>query len=246
MSRIQTHIANKQRQKALEGSDLKEIILSTTETIVEQTLAKIRPEIEKTAQELATATVEKWTKGVQKGDRGDKGYTPQKGVDYFDGEDGKTPVAGIDFPIPENGKDGKSIVGSPGKPGKDGSPDNPEEIAEKINTLEEKINPKTIRNFEKIIRTLSENIKDARNLKLKGGGGSGGMGLPVHQSFALTSATTEVTVSQGIAANGLALFVYFQGQMVAKGVGYTVSGKTISLDFSPENGTYLDVIYFRG
>lgn len=41
--------------------------------------------------------------------------TPVKGVDYIDGEDGKTPVAGVDFPIPVNGKKGdKGDKGDPG------------------------------------------------------------------------------------------------------------------------------------
>lgn len=32
-----------------------------------------------------------------KGQKGDKGYTPRKGIDYFDGKDGKTPVKGTDY-----------------------------------------------------------------------------------------------------------------------------------------------------
>lgn len=39
--------------------------------------------------------------GEFKGDKGDDGYTPRKGVDYFDGQDGKDG---------ENGKDGKTPV----------------------------------------------------------------------------------------------------------------------------------------
>lgn len=57
----------------------------------------------------------------EKGDKGDNGYTPIKGVDYFDGEKGEK--------------------------GKDGSPDTPEQIVEKINTLENVIDIKTIKDF---------------------------------------------------------------------------------------------------
>lgn len=42
----------------------------------------------------------------EKGDKGDDGYTPVKGVDYFDGEDGYTPVKGVDYFDGEDGKDG--------------------------------------------------------------------------------------------------------------------------------------------
>lgn len=43
---------------------------------------------------------------ILKGDKGDDGYTPVKGVDYFDGEDGYTPVKGVDYFDGEDGKDG--------------------------------------------------------------------------------------------------------------------------------------------
>ena len=54
------------------------------------------------------------------GPKGNDGYTPVKGVDYFDGapgaagKDGYTPVKGVDY---FDGKDGKD--GEPGKDGKD-------------------------------------------------------------------------------------------------------------------------------
>ncbi len=37
---------------------------------------------------------------------GQDGYTPIKGVDYFDGQDGHTPVKGVDYFDGTNGKDG--------------------------------------------------------------------------------------------------------------------------------------------
>ena len=50
--------------------------------------------------------------GNIKGQKGDPGYTPQKGVDYFDGKDGYTPQKGVDY---FDGKDG-----NPGAKGDDG------------------------------------------------------------------------------------------------------------------------------
>lgn len=77
-----------------------------------------------------------------KGDRGEKGndgYTPRKGIDYFDGVDGKngqngkdgqdgyTPIKGKDYFDGEDGKDGYTPIkgvdyfdGKDGKNGKDG------------------------------------------------------------------------------------------------------------------------------
>lgn len=45
-----------------------------------------------------------------KGPKGKDGYTPVKGVDYFDGKDGYTPVKGIDYFDGEDGVDGKSGI----------------------------------------------------------------------------------------------------------------------------------------
>lgn len=49
----------------------------------------------------------------EKGDKGDPGYTPVKGVDYFDGKDGYTPIKGVDYfdgAPGANGQDGKDYV----------------------------------------------------------------------------------------------------------------------------------------
>lgn len=65
-------------------------------------------------------------KGVDYFD-GKDGYTPIKGVDYFDGRDGYTPVKGVDYFDGEKGNDGYTPVkgidyfdGKDGKDGKDG------------------------------------------------------------------------------------------------------------------------------
>ena len=59
-----------------------------------------------------------------KGDKGDSGYTPQKGIDYFDGVDGYTPKKGIDYFDGKDGADGytpqKNIDYFDGKDGADG------------------------------------------------------------------------------------------------------------------------------
>ena len=57
----------------------------------------------------------------QAGKDGKDGYTPVKGVDYFDGQSGKdgyTPVKGVDYFDGQDGQPGKD--GATGKDGKDG------------------------------------------------------------------------------------------------------------------------------
>ena len=83
---------------------------------------------------------------LQKGDKGDKG---DKGKDGKDGKNGKDGTNGKDG---LNGRDGID-----GLNGKDGSPNTPEQIIEKINTLENVIELKTIKDFPKIEGT--EDIK---------------------------------------------------------------------------------------
>jgi hypothetical protein len=56
---------------------------------------------------FATLTVQQ--KAELKGERGDDGYTPVKGINYrdgIDGKDGKTPVKGIDYNDGTNGTNG--------------------------------------------------------------------------------------------------------------------------------------------
>ena len=59
-----------------------------------------------------------------KGEPGKDGYTPIKGVDYFDGEEGYTPVKDVDYFDGKDGKDGytpvKGVDYFDGKDGKDG------------------------------------------------------------------------------------------------------------------------------
>ena len=40
--------------------------------------------------------------------KGEDGYTPVKGVDYFDGQDGYTPIKGVDYFDGEDGQDGQN------------------------------------------------------------------------------------------------------------------------------------------
>lgn len=52
---------------------------------------------------------------------------------------------------------------------------------------------------------------------------------PRHTLFPVGSATTSVTLTSGVAAQGTAIFVRYQGQLLDHGVDYTVNG--IQIDF---------------
>ena len=68
---------------------------------------------------------------------------------------------------------------------------------------------------------------------------------PRHEAFTMDGATTFVTLTQGVAAQGTAIFVRYQGQLLDHGTMYSVDGNKITLiGFTPENGTIVSVTYW--
>src|SRR3990167_9208291 len=168
-----------------------------------------------------------------KGDKGDRGDRGLQGIPSKDGKDGKTGKDG------EQGFRGeKGLIGETGKSGKDGSPDTPEEIAKKLNKTEESVKISVIKGLETYLKKLGQSIQQ----KTKGGGG---MGLPIHQTFACNGVLTSFTLSNNVAANGNAAWIYYQGQFLVKTTHWAISGKILSLTFTPENGTNIDITYIR-
>lgn len=121
-----------------------------------------------------------------------------------------------------------------------------DQIADKINTLEEKIEQKTIKGLLKTIENLKISIQNARMHNAKGGGG-GGMGNAQHESFNVTSATTTITLAYNIASNGNAIWANYNGANIVKGTHYTQSGKVLTLLFTPDDtpASAIDIIYIR-
>jgi len=160
------------------------------------------------------------------------------------GEKGDS-IQGPPGPQGDPGNDGQdSIVPGPkgdqGAPGKDGSLDKPKDIAKKLNTLEEAVEISVIRGLEKRFENAFRAIRE------KGGGArGGGMGNVVPESFSINSATTTITLANNVASNGRAIWFNFQGQQQAYGVHFTVSGRIITLLFTPTDGTFADIIYIR-
>lgn len=128
--------------------------------------------------------------------------------------------------------------GEPGSKGENGSPDTPEEVVAKVIKSEKKIPISKIDG-------LKEQIRDA---KRSGGGGGkgGGMGNPQHETKNVNSSTSTVQLDYPVAAGGRAAWLYYQGQFLVFGTHYTISGQTVSLLFTPENATFIDITYIRG
>lgn len=155
------------------------------------------------------------------------------------GEDGYTPIPGKDYPTIQQVKEIASAVAEKtlmGKRGKDGSPDTPDQVVEKINKAENKIKPEKV-----------EGLVDKMNdlARRKGGGSGGGMGNVVPHSVAISSATITITLPNNVASNGRAIWFNYQGQQQAYGTHFTVSGKVITLLFTPSDDTWADILYIR-
>ncbi len=182
-----------------------------------------------------------------KGPKGDSITGPQgDSIEGPPGPQGDKPIAGEDYSIPKDGKDGKdgeSIKGDKGDTGKDaedGSPDTPKQIITKLNTLEEQINVKSVRGLSEIITGLRRAIQSVRSFK-----GGGGMGDPVHQTFSGNGSLTSFTLSNNVAANGKAAWVYVNGQFQVNTTHWSISGKTLTLTFTPTSSETIDITYIR-
>lgn len=230
------------------------------ETLVQTTLEQKRKEIEGTITENVEETLSKVIDDkVAEQLRGEKGEAGKDAdhqaivkdvlvrVPKFFPKDGKDGLRGLDGKDGKPGKNGighigpRGIPGRDGKDGKDGRLIKPDEVVDKVIESEKNLPISKIDGLEQELATA----KQARG---KRGGGGGGMGNVTHEQKSVSSSTTTVSTNSRIAGNGFALFCFYNGQMVARGVDYTVSAadqKTITLLFTPQNSTVFDIIYFR-
>lgn len=219
----------------------------TIRSVVELIVDELKDELVTTiTAELELAGGKDGLPGSQ-GERGESGEQGIEGKPGENGTDGQNGALGERGELGMPGEDG--VDGNPGKNGKDGkngSPDKPQAIVDKLNTLTGKVEPSVIKGLEKMILQLGRSIQEVKRIKSKGGGG-GGMGNVLHEAFSLTGATSSVTLSSDVATSGFAIWVYFNGQAVSRNdsAGYSISGNVITLNFTPDNGTFLDVIYIR-
>lgn len=169
--------------------------LSTLEKkLIEDTtgeIEKIKEEYLLKLEELENVFNEKLSKiSLTPGEKGDAGKTPIKNKDYFDGKAGITPEKGKDYFTKKEIKEFKKevtpvkgvdyhdglngynpIKGIDYHDGKNGSPDKPLDIANKLNTLKERVDMKVVIGLEKRIEEILVMIKDRRG-KQSGGGDS--------------------------------------------------------------------------
>jgi hypothetical protein len=101
------------------------------------------------------------------------------------------------------------------------------------------------------IEGLRKELDSLKKLAGRSGGGGGTQGgitaahAPLHETFAMDGIATTVTLSQGVAAQGTAIFgLRYQGQTLDLTTHYTVNGNRITfVGFTPEAGTVISITY---
>jgi len=202
---------------------------------------------------------------ILKGDKGEDGYTPVKGKDYFTNDEidefisnileQATPVKGVHY---DDGEDGhtpttqelrKLIIplipdAQGGKPGKDGSPDKPEEIATKLNTLKGVLDISVVdgavhqKDLEKSSKDLLSGMQkiDGRVKLIDQRWHSGG----------LSKVSTDATLTgNGTPASPLSVVgasTWYQDEIVSNGstgTSFNLNHTPLSVVFLYKNGQYL-------
>lgn len=124
--------------------------------------------------------------------------------------------------------------------------DTPLDVRNKLDLLPAEEDPKAIIELREEIEKLKKDIKGKSSVA---GGGSMGLSVghwPLHEAFTMDGVATTVTLTQGgVGANGNAVLVRYQGQMLDMTTQFTVNGNTITLvGFTPESGTIISVTYW--
>jgi hypothetical protein len=157
-----------------------------------------------------------------------------------------TKIAEVKLMRGPQGEKGNDGIGIKGDKGDDGSPDTAIQIAEKVNNETQIIEMSVIKG---LLKTIEELKRAIRQKEKGGGGGGGGLGAVQHETTNVSSATTQFTTTYKIAGNGYAIMgAYYQSALIMRGEHYTVGGdrKTLTLLFTPQDSTKIDIIYVRG
>jgi hypothetical protein len=224
----------------MDFTEIRGFILSTIEDVVKVKIAEIEDELDDLITFAIDDKVEEMVKKNLKGEKGKDGMSI-RGQQGFPGKDGR------------NGVDGKDadeeivvtkVLSKMPKP-RDGSPDTPDQIATKLNTLKEKVKQEVIIGLADELEKMRVNIKSLKSSTKGGGKGGGGSSNVVPETFSIGASTTSVTLANTVASAGKAIWVSYQGQALAYGTHFTVAGNVVTLLFTPNDSTFLDIIYIR-
>lgn len=168
------------------------------------------------------------------------------------GEDGGTPTTIellelIEPLIPEPIKGEKGDKGDPGEKGLDGKDgvdginglDGVTPSREELQAIIQPLIPLAPEPVEAPIVEVPPPVPQLQPL-----GGFSAFNAPKHQKFTMDGVATTVTLDQGVSAEGTAIFVRYNGQMLDHTTHYTVNGNLVSFTFTPDADTIISVTYW--
>lgn len=235
------------------GSEFNEMLVERIVKKVEDIMSSGSEELMRTlAEEFLTQEMVTRLKPVLKGEDG-RSIVGPRGAQ---GDSIQGPVGPIGPRGPMGRIDVEEVITAvlkrlppPPKDGIDGSPDTGKEIVAKLQKLKgnDRLDKSAIKGLEDIEKGVSKILQDFRSsMSGQKGGGGGGMGKVLDETFAVTSATTSINLSNPI-MGGFAIWLDYNGSTLARPQHFSVGSnrKTIALNFTP-NSSFIHAIYIRG
>ena len=271
MTTLQEAITKYRRVHSGDIGVLRDIAATITEQMVQKMLDELKPALIKEVKDSILQEIYHLRTTVKKGD---DGKTPTK-EDLLtliyplipkikNGNDGKTPtkeeLTALMRPlIPKikNGKDAdeqkivQNVLTQIKMPEqKEIILDTPQQMADKINTLDEKIEQHTIKGLAIFMQSIQSAVRETRQQKTTQRGG--GMGNIQEQQFALTTGTASVQTTYPISQEGRGILKMLADQAELMRKHYTVGSDRRTITFNNEirrdfveNGE-LYISYIRG
>lgn len=234
LDRMRTEISN------MQNGGLKDI----AEIVFERKIKEIKSDILEQLESYIGDVTETLIKENLKGDKGDKGEKGERGAKGDQGERGAQGERGEMGAFGLNGVDGTDgRDGADGADGRDGvnGRDGASGATVELEAVLAAIKPEV----DSIIAEAKKSINALRPERQKGGGG--GMSSPTTFSFTGDAVTTSFVLSAKVAANGMAIWAYVNGQWIQPGVHFNVNNvnKTLTTTFTPANGDTIEGFFLR-
>lgn len=228
----------------MQNGGLKDIAELVFERKVEEIKSDILEQLESYIGDVTETLIKENLKGDtgEKGEKGERGAQGDQGERGAQGERGEMGAPGLDGYDGKDGEDGADGAdGRDGMNGRDGADGATVELEAVLAVIKPEV--------DKIIEEAKQTIKALRPERQKGGGGAGGGGMSTPTTFSFTGngAETAFVLSAKVAANGMAIWAYVNGQWIQPGVHFNVDNvnKTLTTTFTPGNGDTIEGFFLR-
>jgi len=234
-TKLRTAIQNRKKSQLTEMEDMKEVLKGLAEEtsrssyavilndVFERGFEQLKKDITPMFEEWITTNFDEMIEVKLRGETGEQGIKGVKGNQGEIGKTGKQGIQGIQGVSGIGGKEGpKGIAGPKGDKGIEGGTGDKGDSVTLQEVLDE-VGPELAAFKVEVKNTMRQGKKSG------GGQGGGGMGNIVSFTFTGDGSTTEFALPHRVAASGLALWAYVNGQWIQPGVHFNVSDKTLTM-----------------